>query len=159
MWTERFRIRPVSHCKEGCCRQPAGITLAGVKLKSPVRMHGAFLYTPFVIVILRGNQCISQSIYLLFYSLGSPDYLVPIWRELVGKTHWSGDLFPHRFPLLYSYYGIKSRKKKSPVISGTVTTVAKSIRGRIPTVNIVILRRESCQLVSAFLARVFHHRT
>jgi len=19
MWTERFRIRPVSHCKEGCC--------------------------------------------------------------------------------------------------------------------------------------------
>lgn len=23
MWTERFRIRPVSHCKEGCRGLPA----------------------------------------------------------------------------------------------------------------------------------------
>lgn len=37
MWTERFRIRPVSHCKEGCRIQPAGIP-GGRTLNAGVRL-------------------------------------------------------------------------------------------------------------------------
>lgn len=39
--TQKFRIRPVSHCKEGCSIEPAEM-IGGRKLKSPRRNAGAF---------------------------------------------------------------------------------------------------------------------
>ena len=43
MWTSRFRIRPVSHCKEGCSIEPVEI-IDGRKRKKPLRKCSGFLF-------------------------------------------------------------------------------------------------------------------
>ena len=49
MWTERFRIRPVSHCKEGCSIQLVNKLDERIK-KAPVEMQGLYICLDFLIL-------------------------------------------------------------------------------------------------------------